>query len=171
MKPLTKDQMGVFWSRVNKTQTCWLWTGARWLDQMRYARIKFNGQDMKAHRVSWIMENGEIPEGLCVCHHCDNPICVRPEHLFLATNAENQYDCNLKGRRARGERHGSRSHQGLCRGTLNPSAKLTENEVRQIRAVFAQYNIRKSDLGAIYGVTGAQVGHILSGKTWKHLRG
>lgn len=86
-----------FWERVNKTDTCWVWIGSLFSGS-KYGQVKYNGKTRQVHRVSWQINFGEIPEGLCVCHHCDNPPCVRPDHLFLGTNYHNTMDSVRKGR-------------------------------------------------------------------------
>lgn len=81
-----------FWAKVEKTEGCWEWTGSK----SRKGYGQFN--EGRAHRVSWEMHNGPIPEGMFVCHHCDNPPCVRPDHLFIGDNAANMRDAFAKGR-------------------------------------------------------------------------
>lgn len=87
-----------FWRRVEKTDACWLWIGSRRRDG--YGRHRVNGtpRRIRAHRLSWEMHFGAIPSGMSVLHHCDNPPCVRPDHLFLGTDTDNTADKVRKGR-------------------------------------------------------------------------
>ena len=113
------------WRSVNKTETCWLWTGAK--DRKGYGRIRIGGRTggrvTSVHRLSYEWAFGPIQSGLCVCHHCDTPSCVRPPHLFLGTIADNNADMVQKGRNGRTGFHGE----------SNPRAKLTEVIVLSLR--------------------------------------
>lgn len=79
-----------FWERVLKTQSCWVWTGGK--RRKGYGCLEWEGKKRGAHRVSWELHFGPVPDGLHVLHRCDNPPCIRPEHLFLGTNLENHAD-------------------------------------------------------------------------------
>lgn len=87
-----------FWPKVQKTETCWLWTGAK--NDAGYGKLwdYEYGAPRAAHRLAWEMEHGAIPDGLFLCHHCDTPTCVRPDHMFVGTQFDNMRDAARKGR-------------------------------------------------------------------------
>ena len=105
VRPHTRETaMASFWSRVNKTNTCWLWTGAKRWDGYGRFNLLQNGtrRQMTAHRLSWEWAHGDIPKDLHVLHHCDTPACVNPTHLYLGDHLANMRDCARKGRIYRG---------------------------------------------------------------------
>lgn len=136
-----------FWANVAKTNGCWNWTAAR--DLHGYGALRVAGRVVGAHRHSYALANGPIPPGHHVLHHCDNPACVRPDHLFLGSRAENMGDMVRKGRQAKGERNGQ--------------AKLTAEQVGEIRSS----DLPQFRLADIYGVSNQQISLIKSGKRWK----
>lgn len=152
--PAKSDPIGRFWTKVDKTGGCWFWTAHR--DTKGYG--KFNAGDgpstWVAHRYSWTLANGPIPDGLTVCHRCDNPPCVNPAHLFLGTNADNTADRDAKLR--------------MARGTRNARSKLTPEQVQRIREMFTAG--RSNRLIALdFGVREASIYQIRHGLTWAWL--
>jgi len=143
------------WSRVQKTPGCWLWTGFR---VNGYGQIGIGGgakrQRMGAHRAAWILTHGEIPDGMCVLHRCDTPLCVRPDHLFLGTLADNNADAAAKGRSASGERHGR--------------AVLKNDQVREIRRLHNE-GVLGSDLARQFETSQAQISLIVHRRTWRSI--
>lgn len=109
---------------------------------------------VKAHRKAWELLHGPIPDGLLVLHTCDNPPCIRPDHLFLGTHRDNQQDKWAKGR-------------GIV---INNSIKLTESNVRAIRTRYATGTIRQIDLGKEYGVSQTAISAIVNRRTWTHIQ-
>jgi hypothetical protein len=85
-----------FWDRVDDSGDCWLWQGYR--DRDGYGKVRYANKTTVAHRVAWMLTIGPIPDALLVLHHCDNPSCVRPDHLFLGTPRDNIHDSIAKGR-------------------------------------------------------------------------
>jgi hypothetical protein len=136
---------------------CWGWSGT--LDEKGYGRVRTWVEDRwiprLAHRVSWELHRGPIPDGLSVLHTCDNPPCTRPEHLFLGNQLDNMQDCASKDRHTRGER--------------SATAKLTEAQVIEMRARFAAGERNYSKLGREYGVSAVQVRSIILRERWKYL--
>jgi len=148
-QPITHRVVAKFFESVDRSADCWLWTGKT--DDDGYGVFYKDGGDFRAHRVAYEVGHGSAPGDKCVCHRCDNPRCVRPEHLFLGTSPDNTADRNAKGRQAKGERV--------------RFAKLTEADVLAIRAS----NERQVDLAARFGVGQPAISAVRLRQTWKHL--
>lgn len=146
-----------FWSKVRIGDGCWTWTAS--LRHKGYGQFRFDGKTRKAHRVSWEIANGPIPEGQHVLHRCDNPACVRPSHLFLGTNEDNHADMMAKGR------NGYAAH----RGETNGFARLDEESVRRIRRLLADGQTQK-ELGRLFGVSNQTIFRIQHGHSWSHVQ-
>jgi hypothetical protein len=145
---------------------CWEWTGIRF--ESGYGRIGHR----RAHRVAYEVFVGPIPDGLLVCHHCDNPPCINPADLFLGTSADNSADMVQKGRQARGERQGRHTKPWTKPlGENVGTSKLTDSQVIEIRLRYATGEFTQYRLADEYGVNQAQIGHIVKGETWGHLPG
>lgn len=167
---------GDFWSHVDKTGECWLWLGAKAITT-GYGKLgrTVNGKKVTipAHRYSWTLTNGPIPGGLCVLHRCDNPPCVRPDHLFLGTHLDNSADA-LAGDRVHSPRtrHAnaavSAKMRGVSRGVgeANANAKLTRGQVDEIRHRYTSGLGTQRQIGLDYGVTNEAVSAIIRGKAW-----
>lgn len=154
IKTFDDDPVKWFWSQVNtgSEETCWNWQGPRqpgW-----HGRLRFKGRMTSAHRVAWTLQNGAIPRGMYVCHHCDNPLCCNPSHLFLGTGRDNAADRHRKGRDARGEQNGH--------------AKLTDQAVRVIRA---ELHESTEVLAKRFGVSTSTIHNVRNGRLWRHVTG
>lgn len=154
---VTRRTAEKFWAKVEVTDTCWLWKGET--VQGGYGRLSHNNKKILVHRHMYELVAGEIDPAMCVCHHCDTPACIRPDHLFLGTHTDNALDMVRKGRMntvntARGERHWG--------------AKLTAEDIIAIRAEYAagayQYVIADK-----YGIAQTTVSRIVRRLEWKHV--
>ncbi len=129
-----------------------------------------NGRNHYAHRFSYELHFGEIPNGLQVCHHCDNPSCVRPDHLFLGTCHENHMDMKAKARGTVGEKATVNRFPGITRGEKNAAALLTEADVREIRRLVAQRIMSQREAARKYGVAFPTINDIVKYRNWKHVK-
>jgi hypothetical protein len=132
-----------FWEKVEKTEGCWNWTASK---KQGYGTVKWGGRMRIAPRIAFEIEFGLIPEGMQVCHHCDNPACVRPSHLFLGTQKDNMRDMIVKGRQAR-----------------PPATKLTWADAQAIREAPGLHR----EIAARFGISRPTVSEIKAGYYWK----
>ncbi len=154
MPKLTKTTVKErFHAKYRKTKTCWLWTASTNTKGYGQIRDTINGKNVAAHRLSYEIHIGLIPKGLQVCHTCDKPPCVNPTHLFLGTNELNHADKVAKGR-ARGPR-----------GEKSPKAKLTRDQVAEIRRRVNAGEMQK-DVALDYPVGKRQISYIMTRSSW-----
>ena len=141
-----------FWSKVEIAgpDDCWQWKGSK--TTAGYGNIRINHGNLYAHRVSWFIKNGPIPNDMYICHTCDAPACANPRHLFLGTPSDNTQDMMKKKRDFRGK----------------GSSKFTENAVRVIRIYTELLPIRK--LARHLGVSHTTLINMRDRKTWRHVK-
>lgn len=148
-----------FWSNVDSSNLgnpllCWNWVG--YFTTRNYGQLNFQGRKMRAHRASWVVHNGAIPEGLSVCHRCDNPSCVNPNHLFLGTQLDNMADAAAKKRFP--DRKGVKCN----------SSKLIDADIPQIFQLHKQGEVPRK-IAFRYSVGRATIQRVLSRKAWSHV--
>lgn len=146
-----------FWDKVKKgaADECWEWLAYK--DGDGYGTFRVETNKVKAHRFSYELHIGPIPAGLQVCHHCDNPPCVNPNHLFLGTGQDNTQDMMEKGRNrpSIGEQHGG--------------AVLTDEQVLEIRSLWQTGQFTQRQLGERFGISRRQARAVIKGENWQHL--
>jgi len=151
-----------FWNKVNKTDNCWNWiAGTR--GKTGYGSIGYKGKVVDAHRFSWFLKYGEIPEGQCVCHKCDNRLCVNLEHLFLGTKKDNFEDARTKKRIDLTNFF----EKGFKKGHISKGRKLTKEQVSLIRELGKRIGANKYALGREFGVNEKAIRLILKNETYK----
>jgi hypothetical protein len=158
-----------FWEKVDKNGpvpphrpeigSCWEWTGGKFTNGYGYIFVReelATGRHIReyAHRLSWTMSNGPIPDGLLVCHECDNRCCVRPSHLFLGDVAKNNADMRAKNRQALGSRNGV--------------SKLCESDIPIIRDM-KKAGVSTNAIAEKFGVKARTIRNVLDGDTWGHV--
>jgi len=146
-----------FWNNVDKKgeDECWNWKGCT--DSSGYGNFFFSKKQYGAHRIAYMLKNGNIDERLCVLHICDNPSCVNPNHLFLGTKQDNSDDMIEKGR-----------DRKTCHlGELNPNSKLTLEQVVKIREMYNTGNYYQWQIADKFGVCFQTISLIVNNKLWK----
>jgi hypothetical protein len=149
-----------FWKYVWKTDGCWVWTACT--SAHGYGQLSLGGRQIRrmvyTHIFSWELHIGAIPKGMQICHRCDNPPCVRPDHLFLGTQAQNMADASAKGRIRLPD----------LRGAQHPMAKLSAGQVIEIRQLWSTGNWLQRELGERFGVSQVTISRLLLQKNWRH---
>jgi DNA-binding CsgD family transcriptional regulator len=142
-----------FLSYIDKKENgCWQWKSAK--NAKGYGYLLVEGKNLFAHRYSYQHYKGAIPDSMLVCHSCDNPSCVNPEHLFLGTNINNMQDMIEKGRQ--------------CKGESKSNSKLTEEEVSEIRMLLNN-GLSNKEVAIIFNVSDMTISGIKTNRTWKHV--
>ena len=160
---ITEKRKGLFFRKVIKDgpimphmdTPCWVYSGAK--DKDGYHRVCIHHISVRAHRFMWVIFNGDIPDGYYICHTCDNPSCVNPEHLFLGTPTDNAQDRDRKGR------------NGALKGQDVWLSKLTEEQVRDIRNRYLRGDITQLEIARQYNVSRLTISAIIVNRSWKHI--
>lgn len=176
----TKTIAERFWPKVARGDGCWLWTAA--IHRNGYGKFNIGGKILLAHRVAWSLAVGTVAEGSYICHHCDNPGCVRPDHLFIGTPVDNRQDSIKKGRDRIGNLKkdeseyyrpklvpSTRNTENLLRGSECTWAKLTEEKVREIRRRYISSRISQRRLADEYKVSVMTINDVVHRRKWKHI--
>ncbi len=158
MGKIDKSFESKFWSKVEKSHSCWFWIGRRITTGLGYGQIDLSKKKaILAHRASYEINIGKIPERLCVLHKCDNPICVRPSHLFLGTQKDNVRDMFKKRRNA------------SVLGEKNPNSILNKRDVLKLKSLLALKKFSYRELALRFGVSYGTINNIKSGYAWKNI--
>jgi predicted DNA-binding protein (UPF0251 family) len=156
--PFSKQNYVRFWSKVKLTanpDVCWDWI--RCLGKDGYGMFQINGRAIRAHRFSYLITNKKLPDGKLVCHTCDNPKCVNPNHLFLGSALDNVSDCIAKKRRT------------PLKGDKSGRSKLKEDEVLSIFKTYNEGHVTQDELAQKYNVSSKTISKIITRTRWKHL--
>ena len=156
-----KYRIEAFWNRVERRgeNECWNWTGYKRYGPKNpepYGMLGWKGRSSRAHRVSFDLTNGEIPEGMMVLHTCDNTLCCNPAHLYLGNHAQNMRDMVDRQRR-----------KGAGAGSSNGRSKLTQEQAAEIRALYATSGLSQDKIAERYGVSQFAISAIVRNKRYK----
>lgn len=142
-----------FIEKIKIVDECWEWISS---SDGRYGFFKFENLNYRSHRMSWMLHFGEIPQGMLICHKCDNMICVNPDHLFLGTQKDNVRDCIKKSRMNRPT------------GEKNNLSRFKESDIHEIRNLYLE-GISSHEIAEKYSTSPSEICDILRCKIWKHL--
>lgn len=147
-----KNTQDDFWSNVNKTDGCWEWKRAK--NKRGYGVYSFENKKQLTHRLSYMFTHGELPSSILVCHKCDNPKCVNPDHLFAGTQTDNMNDMVIKGS-----------------GRNNYNRKISIEDIKIIRAKYPHCpkDGTVKELAKKYGINESSMTKIINRKTYKHI--
>ncbi len=159
---MNEHQINSFWSKVDIRQekkSCWNWNGAK--KRTGYGNVRIDKKYKLAHRVAFELSTCSIPNGMIVCHVCDNPSCCNPSHLMLGTAKSNASDMLIKNR--------AKKPESAARGSVNGNSKLKESDVLDIRKIYSTGFLDQYKLARKYKVSQPTIGAIVNRKTWSHI--
>lgn len=159
MLTLKEKDLDRFWDKIDKTNDCWNWTAAT--TTQGYGRFKLNGKLVSAHVLSYMIHNDDYDSTKDVCHKCDNPSCVNPDHLFLGSRSDNMLDCLRKGR--------LNSKPPCVKGERNGQSKLTVDDVIAIKALL-KTSVTQKSIAQMFNVSPRAISDINNNKTWAHIK-
>lgn len=157
---LKKSALDRFVEKIDKTGTCWIWKGAK--TPRGYGKFSLptgtaNVRYVYAHRHSYELANGPIPDGMIVCHTCDNPWCVNPDHLFVGSHQDNTDDCIRKGR----------LRNGTSIGEKHGRSTISQHQASDIKRLYA--DVRSPlEISKRTGISRGVINAVVYGKTWRH---
>ena len=149
---ITERDKKRFWDRVDTSGKCWNWKAGK--NSLGYGKISIDAKVFYVHRLAYSLVHGNIPDGMGVCHHCDNPGCVNPKHLFLGTQSDNLLDASAKNR--------------LPQGENKWGSKLAENDIHEIRRLYS-LGIKQPLLAKMWKICQPQVSKIVQRIQWRHI--
>ena len=153
-----RDWIDKFDERANRGDGCWEWSGTRLQTEGQdYGLLYVDGKPWRAHRLSYLLHNGDLPDGALICHHCDNPPCVNPAHLYAGTYASNALDREQRLRRR------------IPRGESSATSVLTAEQVVEIRQLCSSRALMQREIATAFGISRAMVSMIHNRHSWTHI--
>jgi len=156
-----EQRMAKHVDRSGGPEACWPWQASTTRGPFGYGQIGWNGKMWLAHRVAYWLAFGPFAPELCVLHRCDNPPCCNPDHLFLGTRKDNAEDMVNKGRYTQ--------HRKRYRGMDSKRAKLTDDEIREIRDLYASGRLTQTRLAERFNTSQSNISVIVLRQHWAHL--
>ena len=157
----TEREIERFWDKVSKSEGCWNWIASKY--PCGYGAINIRRKCFGAHRMSWLIHHGDIPDDCEVCHYCDDPSCVRPDHLYVATHAQNIKDMHSKGRGVY-----SPNFPPPPKGELNWKSRFKTEDILEMRSL-SERGVSQRNIAILFKTSHPVIGRIIRRESWSHV--